>query len=281
MKTSPSSVSQVYKPLRFFVIIFLVTWISWALSAWFSFREESESLMVLFMIPGLVAPFTVAVVMIYTSKNGELRKKFISRLFNLRLIKASTLPAMLLIMPLAVTVSILISTLFGQPVSQLQLAEGFSFSAGFIPVLLVLFLAASFEELGWRSYAMDSLWERHNYFKATMIFAILWAFWHLPLFFIKDYYQYQLLKSNIWFAVNFMVSIVPLAVIISWLCRKNGGSILAAIAFHFVINISQEAFEITQVTKCIETFVLLLIAAIIVMLNRKMFFDKEQVDSHE
>lgn len=281
MKTLTASVSNIYKPRRFFVATFLLTWISWSFSAYFSFRENGESLMVLFMLPGLIAPFTIAVWMIYTSEFRALRKNFISRLFNFRLIKIESLPAILFIMPLAVIMSILISTLFGESISQLQLADKFSFKAGFVPVLLVLFLAASFEELGWRSYAMDSLWEKHSYFKPTMIFAILWAFWHLPLFFIKDYYQYQLLQSNIWFALNFVVSIIPMAVIISWLCRKNGGSILAAIAFHFIINMSQEALEIAQVTKCIETFILFLFATTIVLLNKDMFFDKDSDKHHE
>ena len=116
--------------------------------------------------------------------------------------------------------------------------------------------------------------QKHNYFVATLIFAFLWAFWHFPLFFIKDYYQYQLIHSNVWFAINFMVSIFPMAINISWICQKNGGSIMAAIIFHFIINLSQEALEITQITKCIETIVLTFVAAFIVLSNKKMFFDK-------
>ena len=61
-----------------------------------------------------------------------------------------------------VTISAWISLLFGQPLTQLQFAEGFSFSVGMVPVLAVLVLAASFEELGWRSYALDSLSARFN-----------------------------------------------------------------------------------------------------------------------
>lgn len=271
----------IYKPIKFFLYTFLLTWISWFLSAYFSFQEGSKDIYVLFMLPGLVAPFTIALWMIYTSKRAHLKKGFINKLFNLRLIKRSTVPAILFIMPFAVIISILISALFGQSFEQFVFAERFSFSAGFMPVLLILFLAASFEELGWRSYAMDSLRVKNNYFIATLIFAFLWAFWHFPLFFIKDYYQYELLHTNIWFAINFMVSILPMAVIISWICQKNGGSISAAVLFHFIINLSQEAFEITQITKCIETLVLFVIATVIVLLNKKMFFDKPRIISYE
>lgn len=261
-----------YKPVKFFIITYLITWVSWFLSAYFSYKPNGESFYVALMLPGLIAPFGVALWMILSSKNADLKKGFKDKLFNLKLIRFSSIPAILFIMPAAVVISILISTLFGQSIDQLHFAGKFSFSAGFAPVLLVLFLAASFEELGWRSYAMDSLLGKRNYFFATMIFSFLWAFWHFPLFFIKGYYHNELFNMNILYAINFMVSVFPMAFIISWICRRNSGSITAAILFHFIINISQEATLITPFTKCLETVVLIVIAVVIVLLNKEMFF---------
>ena len=147
--------------------------------------------------------------MIWTSKNSKLKKDFINRLVNPRLIRLKMLPAFLFIMPLSVLASIAISLLFGESISQLQFAEGFSFSSGFVPVLLVLFLAATFEELGWRGYAFDSLQSRYNYLTASIIFSLLWSLWHFPLIFVKDSYQYEIIHQNIWFGVNFFISITP------------------------------------------------------------------------
>ncbi len=115
-----------------------------------------------------------------------------------------------------------------------------------------------------------------NYFCATLLFALLWAGWHLPLFFVKGYYHNEIIRMNFIYGINFMVAIVPMAFIISWLCKLNRGSIPVAIVFHFFINICQEAFQITQDTKCIETLVLLMIAAVIVLLDRKLFFEKKE-----
>jgi uncharacterized protein len=265
-----------YKPVRFFLATYLVTYISWFIAAFVSFRPGGESVFIIFLIPGLIAPFVVALWMIRSSKSKDLWEKFKDHLFNLRLIKfASFLPS-LLIVPTAIVIAALLSILSGGDPTQLQFAEGFSFSIGMIPSLLVLILAASFEELGWRSYAMDSLHSRFSYFKATSIFSILWAFWHLPLFFINGTYQNMIAGENVWYAVNFMVSIVPMAFIISWICRLNRGSITAAILFHFFINMSQEALNITQATKCIESVVITVFAIIIVLLNQNMFFDRNQ-----
>lgn len=264
-----------YKPVQFFALTMILTWVSWFIAAYFSYQENGESIFIVVMLPGLVAPFLIALWMTLTSGSTELKQDFASRLFNLRLIRPVSFIPMLLLMPAMVLISILISLLFGQSADQLRFAEGFSFSAGMIPVLLILILAASFEELGWRSYAIDSLNAKFNYFTATLIFAALWGLWHLPLFFVNGYYQNEIIKENFIFGLNFMISTIPMAFIIGWLCRLNRGSIVVAILFHFFINLCQEALQMTQTTKCIETVVLLFIAAGLVMLNRDMFFEKK------
>jgi len=258
----------------FYLTTFATTYILWFSGAYFSFQEGKDSMYMLFMLPGLMAPFIISLFYIFGSKNREMKNLFLKRLTSIRLIDPKTLPVFFLIMPLSVVISILISLLFGGSVSQFQLAEGFSFSTGFIPVLLLLLMAATFEELGWRGYAFDSLQSKFTILKSSIIFGILWSLWHLPLIFVNNSYQYEILNQNPWFAVNFFVGIIPLGIIISWICIKNNKSIIAAIVFHFVVNISQEILNTTQVTKCIQTFVLLILAVIIVIYDKKLFLSK-------
>lgn len=268
-----------YKPIFYFSMTFLATYVLWFAGAYVSFQENISSLAYLFMLPGLMAPFLISVVMIGRSKNSDLKSDFVNRLFNLKLIQLKMLPVSLLIMPLSVLASILISLSFGESISQFQLAEGFSFSSGFVPVLLLLLLAATFEELGWRGYAFDSLQSRYNCLTASIIFSLLWSLWHFPLIFVKDSYQYEIFHQNIWFGVNFFVSIIPMGIIISWICLKNGKSVIAAITFHFIINMSQEILEITQTTKCIQTVVLIIVVVVIVTMEKEMFFSKKHLSS--
>jgi membrane protease YdiL (CAAX protease family) len=188
------------------------------------------------------------------------------------LIKLGSFLPILLIVPAAIVISALISIAFGGDPTQLQFAEGFTFSVSMVPSLLVLILAAIFEEVGWRGYGMDSLRKNQNYFTATLIFAGLWALWHLPLFFIQGTYQNEIANENLLYAVNFFLSIIPMAFIINWVWELNSRSISAIILFHFSINLAQEALNITQTTKCIETMILTLFAIVIVLLNRSMFF---------
>ncbi|MDJ0784891.1 MAG: MmRce1 family CPBP family CAAX prenyl protease [Desulfosarcinaceae bacterium] len=264
-----------YKPGLYFTLTFFSTYLLWFAGAYLSFHDRLSDFYMLLMLPGLMAPFLISLVMMKASGNEALKKDHIDRLFNPRRIRLKMLPAFVLIMPLSVLVSILISLLFGESTAQFQLAEGFSFSSGFVPVLLLLLLAATFEEIGWRGYAFDSLQSRYSYLTASIIFSLLWSLWHFPLVFVKDAYQYEIMQQNIWFGVNFFVSIIPMGVIISWICIKNRKSVLAAIGFHFIINISQELLEISQTTKCIQTFVLMGVAATIVLMERERFFSSE------
>lgn len=269
-------INYKYKPFKYFFITLLVTWISLFAAAFCSHTEGLESYQILFMLPGLFSPFIIAMFMIYGSKNSELKKDFKNRLFNLKLIKLKYWAAILLIMPFALFLATAISLLFGQPIEQFSLSPEFTLVGGeaFL-ILVILFLAPTFEELGWRGYGMDSLKEGKSLMQATLIFALLWNLWHLPLFFINGYYQNELIHTNIIYALNFVVSLIPAAFLMNWIFYKNGRSIIAIILFHSMINLFSVLFQTEQFTKCIITIILSVITAIVVWKNKSFFYEKE------
>ena len=268
-----------YKPKQFFILIFAVTWTFWFAAPYLGDPINSDPIFLMFMLAGLFTPFTTALYLIFISKNDALKSTFSNKLFNTKLVKWKTIPLFLILFPASIIISVLISTLFGYSFDQLTIADEFSFSIGGIPTLLVLLLAACFEELGWRGYAVESLNNKFNYFEATAIFGILWSLWHLPMFFIPESYQAELLQEDFILVINFFVSIIPLAFIISWFCKKNSGSILGAILIHSIVNLSQEFFLVSPYTKCIQTLILIVIAAIFIIVDRNVFFgDAEKVN---
>ncbi|BCY16514.1 MAG: CPBP family intramembrane metalloprotease [Chloroflexi bacterium] len=262
-------------PARYFLATYIASYFFWIISAIVSRQPAGEISFILFLIPGMMAPTFAAIWMIRKDRTGDLWASFKNRIFNLRLIQWPRFLASLLIVPAAILVATAISVVFGGDPAQFQLADGFSFSIGMAPTFLILILTATFEELGWRGYGMESLHSKYSYFKASIIFGVLWACWHLPLFFISGLYQYEIANESILYAINFVLSIIPMAVIINWVYQINKKSITAIILFHLFINLSQEALNITQNTKCIESIVLAIFAVIVVLLNRSMFFDKE------
>ena len=268
-----------YKPKLFFILIFAVTWTFWFAAPYLGDPINSDPIFLMFMLAGLSTPFATALYLIFTAKNDALKSTFSNKLFNIKLIKWKTIPLFLILFPASIIISVLISTLFGYSFDQFTIADEFSFSIGGIPTLLVLLLAACFEELGWRGYAVESLNNKFNYFEATAIFGVLWSLWHLPMFFIPESYQAELLQEDFILVINFFVSIIPLAFIISWFCKKTSGSILGAILIHSVVNLSQEFFLVSPYTKCIQTLILIVIAAIFIIVDRNVFFgDAEKVN---
>ena len=269
-------INYQYKSFKYFFITLLLTWISLFAAAYCSHTEGLESYQIPLMLPGLFAPFVIAIFMIYGSKNKELKKDFKTRLFNLKLIKLKFWPAILLIMPFALFLATAISLLFGKPIEQFSLSPEFAIFGGeaFL-TLVVLFLAPTFEELGWRGYGVDSLKRGKSLMKTTLIFALLWNLWHVPLFFIKDYYQYELIHMNLIYALNFVVSIIPAAFLMNWIFYKNGRSIIAIIIFHSMLNLFSVLLQTEQFTKCIITIILLVISAIVVWRNKSFFYEKE------
>jgi uncharacterized protein len=263
-----------YQPLRYYTWTYIVTFMLLLAGAYVSYAD-SNGLFLLFIVPATMTPFFVSLAMILRSKDPSLKKNFGRRIVNLRLIVPGMLPILLLTGPFLVGISILLSLPFGGSIEQFQFSDGFSSAAVMIPGLVMLFLIATFEELGWRGYAFNSLLSRFNFFKASLIFGVLWSLWHLPLVLVKDTYQFQITHENIWFAVNFFISVIPMGIISSWIWVKNGKSILAAVIFHFLVNMSQEALNMPQTTKCIETAVIIAVAAFIILLDHNLFFNKQ------
>lgn len=266
----------IYRPVRFFVLTFAVTWGCWLAAPYLGDAQNGDAIFFVLMLIGLVAPFAVALYLTFAAGDEALKKTFFNKLLNIRLIRVRSIGLFLVLFPASMIASILISTMFGYSLDQFDVADEFSFTVGALPTLLLL-LAAGFEELGWRGYAVESLNTNRSYFRATAIFGVLWSLWHLPMFFIPNSYQAQLLQEDVLLAGNFFVSIVPLAFIISWFCRKNSGSILGAVLVHAIVNFTQEFFEVSPYTKCIQTLVLIAVAVAFVIADRDAFFDDPTV----
>ena len=82
---------------------------------------------------------------------------------------------------------------------------------------------------------------------------------------------------NLLYVVNFFISGIPLGFIITWVYLVSDRSILACMVFHLFVNFMQEKIAMTQETKCVETIVVTIAAAIIVLTNRDMFFETRHV----
>ena len=220
MRTATQSI-HAYRPIRFFLITFLISWISWFLAAYFSYQEGMDKYQMLLIIPGLFGPSVAALIMLSGPDNKELRNDFWDRL-RLIIIKPRFLPFLFLIVPVIILLATALSLFFGLSPAQFCLSEEYKVLKDHAVIsLFILSLAPIFEELGWRGYGVDSLRSYFNLFRTSLLFGFLWAMWHLPLFFINGYYHHVLWETNFLYVINFFVSIQAASILMNWIYFKN------------------------------------------------------------
>lgn len=257
-----------YRPARFFPLVYAGSWGPWFFGVYAGSRGQ-ETFASLSSLFGLLAPIGVALALVLSSGSKDLSRDFKDRIFNLRRIRAFYALVAVALPFAVVCVSIWLSVLFGQPAGQ------FAFSAGpnlLAMVILALVLAPIMEEVGWHGYGVDSLRAGSGMLKTALLFGVLWSAWHAPLFLISGTYQNSLIKmGNPIFVINFFVSIVPAAIIATWLYYKNNRSITAAILLHSMLNAAAVLLNAGQVAKCIATLLYAAVAVFIIVMDRAAF----------
>ena len=102
----------------------------------------------------------------------------------------------------------------------------------FLIVLAILFSTPvqAGEEIGWRGYALPHLAREFGLSRASIMVGIIWAFWHLPLFFIpgSDTYHQSFVVA--------LLAITPLSVAMAWLYWRGNGSLLLTMLMHAAVN---------------------------------------------
>lgn len=271
-----NNVIQDYKhTYLFYFLATVIPWSFWAIAAYISHSSDylyPGELASLFAFAGLLAPTLIAFVLVY--RNKRLVSDMLQRLINLRAGKPVYWMLTLFLMPASILLAQLVSLLFGYPVAQFEFSESYSFTSGVFPVWFLLIAAPLIEELAWHSYGTDCLVNRFSLLKASMLFALFWGVWHIPLSFINDYYHSNLLETGWIHSVNFLVSLFPFVIIMNWLYYKTGRSIISAIIFHVTAGYFNEIFATHPDSKVIQTALLTIFAVFIVVKERRLFFDR-------
>jgi membrane protease YdiL (CAAX protease family) len=85
------------------------------------------------------------------------------------------------------------------------------------------------EEIGWRGFALPRLADRVGLARASVLLGVIWAFWHLPFFFIpvSDTFHQS-------FPV-YLLQVTALSVVIAWLYWRTE-SLFLVMLLHAAVN---------------------------------------------
>jgi membrane protease YdiL (CAAX protease family) len=200
-----------------------VTWIAWA-AARAILPSAPARAEVLFLI-GTFAPGLVAVTLTEWDEGRPGTLALLSRIFKWQVNARWYLFAVTYIAAIKLSVAVV-----------LRVATGawprFGDESIFVmaAALLVSTWVQAGEEVGWRGYALPRLTERFGLAPASVILGIIWASWHLPLFFVRAGDQ---------FGQSFplyLLQVTALSVASAWLYWRTQGSLLLVMLLHAAVN---------------------------------------------
>jgi membrane protease YdiL (CAAX protease family) len=216
-------------PLKYILVAFAFTWTFWLLAT-LEARGLISSLPVPALFLGAFGP-VVAAVAITAQEGGRAGlRSLLGRILRWRVAPfwygvALLGPIVLQLVAIALHVA-----LGGQPPDPLAMV-------GAVPTVLVTFVYMLIqvgigEEVGWRGYALPRLQSGYSALLSSVILGVAWTLWHLPLFF-NPATGYSI--TPFWV---FLVFLLPVSILITWVFNSTGGSLLIIMILHAMLNAS-------------------------------------------
>lgn len=262
------------KPFFFYGFSLLIPWSLWFTAGYISnLPYTSTKLLVLqgtLGLLGLVSPVFVAAYLFL--RNKDLFSDLKNRSFSLKGYNPLYLLFAFLLIFASMILAQLISVLFGYSLEQFHISGNPSFNSALFSPWFILSFAPVVEELAWHSYGTDTLRRKFNLFNTSIIFALYWTIWHLPLSFLKGYYHSNVVAEGWIYSLNFVFSLFVFVLLMNWLYYKTNRNLLITIIFHLSANFSNELFATHPMSKVIQTGILLIVAIIVIIKEKELFF---------
>jgi membrane protease YdiL (CAAX protease family) len=217
------SLIRRYPLITFFVLAYALSWWPWIL---YSFD----------LLPNPIVgfgPFLAALVVLALTEGksgvGGLLRRMVRWRVGLRWY------AVALLLPILVTLTAAALNVFllgAQPTSSVAELGGWStFLQTFFLWLLIPGLSGTWEEPGFRGYALPRLQVGRSALLASLILGVLWAFWHLP---------FVATGEDIW--VDAFLFPIIWSPVYAWLFNNASGSVLIVMLFHNMNNTFSSGF---------------------------------------
>ncbi len=252
---------------RFFTLAFGLSWLFWVPAA-ISGQDVMAFPMILLLIGGGAGPAVAEIILIFRAHDREQRRDYWQRIFDIHRIGGRWQAVIWLTFPMLNISAILLCGLTGGGWPTFETIKHLLAA----PWMLIPFASSILlfgplpEELGWRGYALDGLQTRWNALTSSLILGMMWAGWHLPLFFMNGTFQHDQLgfgTLNFW---SFCTGAIVSSILFTWVYNNTHRSTLSAILFHFMLNFSGELLAPTDRARFYQLLLLTATAIIVVVI---------------
>jgi membrane protease YdiL (CAAX protease family) len=216
--------------ILYYILTYTITW-----AIWFPYYAGISSNPV-FHLLGAYGPVTAAFIIAYMENGLSGCKSFLQSIFRFPknifyFIVALLAPFILFAVAVLMNHTINNAAISFEGLGKWKEISSLS-SVGYFAVSFFVFGIG--EEAGWRGIAIPGLQNKFNALTASILFTLLWATWHWPLFFYEKSGYYHM---NFGAIIAWFFSLLVGSIILTWLFNASGGNILVCAIFHATIDI--------------------------------------------
>ena len=207
--------------ISFFVLAYALSWWPWILYAFGLSPAPIASF----------GPFLAALVVLAITQGKSGIGGLLRRMVRWRVGIRWYAVALLLPVGIALAATALNVLLGAQAPSAADLGGWTGLFSTFAVVLLIPGTGGTWEEPGWRGFALPSLQAGRSALVASLILGAVWALWHLPLVVATG-------QMGGWD----IVSILAWTLVLTWVYNGTGGSVLIVMMMHAMFNTVSGSF---------------------------------------
>jgi len=142
--------------------------------------------------------------------------------------------------------------------------NGVSVALGAVATIAIVFVCNGIgEEAGWRGFAVQRLIPHRSLVATSLIVTMMWAPWHLPLFFLMDSFK-AFTTTEI---IGWVIGLTAGSFVLTWLFRGSGGSVLLVAAWHTAFNFTSATPAASGAAAAITSTLVMIVAVAIVIVE--------------
>jgi len=214
----------------FFVCTFAISWAFFIGTAVWSRRVDADTAArwaPWIVVPGVFAPALVALALTARARGEDGVRALLAPLFRWQVPTWTWSFALSFMAAIKLLAAVVHRLLFGA-------WPRFGAEPWFVMLAATVFSVLAFgqagEEVGWRGFALPRMSARWGLGWASLVLGVIWATWHLPLFWLNGTD-----KQGQSFPL-YLLQVTAMSVAIAWLWWRTGGSLTLTMLLHAAVN---------------------------------------------
>ena len=228
-------------PWLYLFLSYALAWVFWIPVTLIGVNYQSSPFLIVLVFTGVSGPGIAGIIMTRVEEGKEGMVDFWRRAYGVRRVRPVWWVIPFTLWPALHLIAIAINSAAGGGLPEFSLIRDSLRQAASLPVIVVLyFVQAGLEQLGWRGYMLEKLQKSMKPAGASLAVGICHAVWHIPLFLVTGTNQYK------WgFGVEFWIFILVVTAssfYSTWCYNSNNRSTFAVIVLHTTVNLSLDIF---------------------------------------